>query len=198
MNKNNQSEIYDPELNTWTYWSPPPVGAGDRPCLVTWRDSFILIGGSSNPRGVQLYNITANSWSTLAQMPPIPRVGHACAQLPSSNPNRFLILGGEAERQHAAIYDAGTDYWTTAAKSTSGRAYSNLSVLGNRVFAIGGHDGGKVLDTVEEYLVSQDKWEAKGVKLPGARHVQSAVTLSVDLFDSANLYTPLEEGCIGV
>ena len=198
LNTANQSEVYDPELNVWTQWLPPPVYAGERPCLVTWKDSFILIGGSSNSRGVQLYNITRNQWSTLSIMPPISRVGYSCAQLPKK-PNKFLILGGEAEKQHAAIYDASTDYWTTAAKSNLVRHYSSLSVLGNKVFAIGGlGDARKQIDTVEEYLISQDKWETKGVKLVPARHAFASLTIPADLFDSANLYTPFDEGCVSI
>ena len=78
LNINNQSEIYDPTTNVWRHWTPPPVSHGDHTCMVTWRDSFIVLGGYGHPRGVQLYNITTNTWKSLNTMPPIPRILLRC------------------------------------------------------------------------------------------------------------------------
>jgi len=47
-------EVYDDFNNAWDSWASPLVNQGDWSCMVAWRDSFILIGGSGNPRGVQV------------------------------------------------------------------------------------------------------------------------------------------------
>ncbi len=43
-------------------WKTIPVSAGDGSCMVTWKDSFIVFGGTKNPSGVQIYNHTAGSY----------------------------------------------------------------------------------------------------------------------------------------
>ena len=82
-------EVYDDFNNAWDSWVSPLVNQGDWSCMVTWRDTFILIGGSGNPRGVQMYNHTTKAWSILNNMPPINRVGHSCEQMPN-NPDKFM------------------------------------------------------------------------------------------------------------
>ena len=53
-----QSEVYDPESNMWSSWDSPTTPIGFAPCVVQWKDSFIVMGGSANPVSVQMYNFT--------------------------------------------------------------------------------------------------------------------------------------------
>ena len=201
MNSNSISglkpEIYNYATNTWSDWGTAPVQPGDQNCMVQWRDSFILLGGSGNPRGVQLYNITTNIWYSLNIMPPVTRVAHSCAPIPGQ-PDQFLVVGGLSEPQNVAIYDANIDTWTSAAKTNVPRRWAEMVVLGSRVFVIGGHDGAKVQDSVEEYLVSKNVWEVKSAKLFGPRHIFGALAVPADLFAPVNIFAPLPGDCIGV
>jgi N-acetylneuraminic acid mutarotase len=194
-----QSEVYDPLKNVWQSWPSPPVYSGVHACSVVWRDTIILIGGSDHPRGVQMFNLTTNSWKALNTMPPITRYAHACSKMPN-DPNKFMIVGGQTEKRHVAIYDASIDYWSTAARTTYARFHSNLVVLGKRIFVLGGYadDERTAQDSVEEYLIQKDVWETKNIRMNERRDAHSVLSLPASLFDPQNLYTPFEDGCIGV
>ena len=199
LNVNNQSEIYDPITNIWHHWAPPPVSHGDHSCMVTWRDTFIVLGGFGHPRGVDLYNITSNTWKSLNTMPPIPRAGHACSPMPN-NPDKFMIVGGKSDKHHVAIYDARTDYWSTAAKTNTARFYARLVLLGKRIFVIGGGNDAENYDTdtVEEYLLDKDVWETKNIRISNRRSVFASLAVPASFFNDENLYSPFEDGCRGV
>jgi hypothetical protein len=52
------SEVYDFNTRTWGTWPSTPIQTGNTPCMVTWKDAFIVFGGSGSPLSVQRYNIT--------------------------------------------------------------------------------------------------------------------------------------------
>ncbi len=58
LNDDNQSEVYDFQTNTWSSWPAIPFNTGSSPCMVIWKDNFIVFGGISYSNGVQIYNIT--------------------------------------------------------------------------------------------------------------------------------------------
>ena len=47
-------DILDPTNKTWSTWPEPPIQTGIGACLLAWRDTFLLIGGLFNKRGVQV------------------------------------------------------------------------------------------------------------------------------------------------
>ena len=54
------SEIYNFATNSWSQMSNQaiPVNTADGPCVVIWRDSFLVFGGGSSVKKVQTFNIT--------------------------------------------------------------------------------------------------------------------------------------------
>jgi len=50
----NDFDIFDPATLTWSTWPEPPIQTGAGACLLVWRDSYFLIGGLFNQRGVQV------------------------------------------------------------------------------------------------------------------------------------------------
>ena len=194
FNVNGQSEIFDPIRNTWTPWKSPPIEHGHHPCIITWRDSFIVIGGSSYGRGVQMYNHTTDTWKTLGAISVGDKSGQSCAQIPNSN-GKYLIAG----HFDAAIYDASNDSWRKIANTKYSRWLSSMVVLGKRMFVMGGEtDTMHQHEAVEEYLVDKDVWEVKDVKVPVSTTLSAALSLPASWFDNKNLSTPFKNGCIGV
>ncbi len=63
------SEVYDPKTNSWSKWIEPKEPIGPGPCLISWKDSILLIGGGENEIGVQSFNSTLNSWTLLGAKP---------------------------------------------------------------------------------------------------------------------------------
>ena len=192
------SEVFDPVKNTWNYWRSPPVDHGLHACMINWRDSMIVIGGTSNFKGVQLYNITTDTWKTLGTNPLGERGGHSCIQMPQSK-DKYLIVGKSTYgEKDAAIYDANTNTWKKIADTNNARLFSSAAVLGNRMFVIGGAASPNVmLDTVEEYLIDKDVWEVKALRIPIAEANSAFLSLPATWFDSKNLAKPLANGCQG-
>jgi hypothetical protein len=52
------SRYYDLLTNTWLAWPASPLSTGLSPCMVTWRDSFIVFGGYDPRNSVQVFNHT--------------------------------------------------------------------------------------------------------------------------------------------
>ena len=146
-----------------------------------------------------MYNHTTKAWSILNNMPPINRVGHSCEQMPN-NPDKFMAVGGTTEKQSATIYDAASDTWASAASTITPRVYARLELIGKRLFAIGGltTNEQQSYDSVEEYIPDKNVWELKTTKMNIGRHRFGTMALSADLFDSSQLYTPINGGCKGV
>ncbi len=59
-------EVFDPATNTWSTWPVPPIKTGDGPCMVVWKDTFLLFGGYVTRRAVQSYNHTTKAWKVLS------------------------------------------------------------------------------------------------------------------------------------
>ena len=199
LNTGSNSEIFDPIKKTWINWKSAPKDQGAHPCMVTWRDSFIVIGGSDNLSGVQMYNITSDSWKTLRANPLGERMGHSCIQMPNSK-DKYLVVGKTShDHRDSAIYDASTDSWRRVADTKFSSMHSSLTALGNRVFVMGGRANLRVMqDTVEEYLVDKDVWEVKSVRLPVKAIASAALSVPATWFDNKNLNKPLANGCKGV
>jgi hypothetical protein len=56
-----QNNYYDLTTKTWLPWPAMPVLTGVGPCAVTWRQSFIVMGGSDPRNSVQLFNMTTQA-----------------------------------------------------------------------------------------------------------------------------------------
>lgn len=145
-----------------------------------------------------MYNVTADSWKTLRNIPVGDKHGPSCAQIPQ-RANTFLVAGGiSASDFDSAIYDASTDTWKKTANTKFSRWFSRLVVLGKRIFVLGGETGFTTQHTtVEEYLVDKDVWEVKSVKIPG-RTLSSVLSLPAKWFADVNKSKQSANRCLGV
>ena len=51
-----QNEFFDFTNKYWGQWPPIPQAVGGMPCMVQWRDTFIVFGGTQAPTFVQLFD----------------------------------------------------------------------------------------------------------------------------------------------
>ena len=56
-------------------------------------------------------------------------------------------------------YDEKGDKWEAVAFMSTGRSYVGVCVMGGRLYAVGGFDGGSCLSSMERYNEGEDKWE---------------------------------------
>lgn len=178
LNVQGQSEIFDGDSNNWTSWISPPKDHGAHPCLITWRDAIIAIGGADS-RLVQMFNITTNTWKALSDNPLGNGYGLTCIQIPQSS-NKYLIAGGGLI---TSIYDASSDTWRRVADAHFSKYAATAVLMGKRIFSFGG-ESGQQYDVVEEFIVDKEVWELKSFKLPNATAMCAAVSVPSSWFNS--------------
>ena len=182
-------EVFDPVTKTWSSWLAPSKKSGDGPCLVAWKDTFILLGGSSNRRGIQTFNHSSNTWKVLeSSSVPMDINLSACILLPSEE---VLVVGSEGTPylSSAALYNIKANTWKKLPDTTNRRDGTSLVRLGSRIFAIDGH----FKNVVEEFNYNNSTWSPVEAKLITHRGGHPGV---IPL--PAEMFQHLPGGCDGV
>ncbi|EDW39735.1 GL15763 [Drosophila persimilis] len=75
-------------------------------------------------------------------------------------PKILLVIGGQAPKAIRAVewYDLRDEKWYQAAEMPNRRCRSGLSVLGDKVYAVGGFNGALRVRTVDVYDPATDHW----------------------------------------
>ncbi|MEM7024557.1 MAG: kelch repeat-containing protein [Pseudomonadota bacterium] len=104
---------------------------------------------------VDIYDIAADSWTTVDAPLPTPRAGNAVVALG----DEVLVIGGESASQPEAhaeveVLNPRTGAWRSGTPLLRGRHGTGAAVLGNQVWIAAGsgnRGGGPELDTLERY-----------------------------------------------
>ncbi len=158
------------ENRQWKELKPVPLGSWRRPvkdggCLVAVEDGLIALKGS-NTREFYRYEATADSWMTLAGMPPgdSGRRVRAGAALCWDGNTAVYALKGNNTREFWR-YDIAADSWcrlagipehTTRVRHSSGLVFLPATDSG-KVFMVKGGNCREFL----AYLVGQDEWHSR-------------------------------------
>jgi len=182
-------QVFDPSSKTWSSWPTPPNKSGLYPWMVGWNDCIILLGGDSNLRGVQIFNITEQTW-TVMDSSQVPMDLWWSSSLTLSNGN-ILIVGSAQSGYYysAALYNPKDNTWIELEKTDANRDGSRLVQLGNKVFAVEGISN----KITEEFLLETNTWEPYDVKLLVRRRGYHSM-LSLP----AKLFSHLQGGCQGI
>jgi N-acetylneuraminic acid mutarotase len=142
-------------------------------CVVEGK--IYAIGGQS-PAGtfstVEEYDPVTDTWATKAEMPTA-----RCGLSTSVVDGKIYAIGGvtywdqtgRAPLATVEQYDPSTDTWTKKADIPTARSWLSTSVVGGKIYAIGGSQAGfNVLSTVQEYDPVSDTWKSKA-RMPTAR-----------------------------
>lgn len=160
----NTVERWDPQARQWSYVAPMSTQRSTVGVAVLNNKLYAVGGrdGSCCLRTVECFDPHTNKWTVCAPMAKRRGgvgVGVVNGYLyalgghdaPASNPSasRFECV----ER-----YDPKTDVWTTVASMSIGRDAVGISLLGDRLFAVGGYDGQQYLTLVEAYDPVTNEW----------------------------------------
>ncbi|KAH8392454.1 hypothetical protein KR215_008912, partial [Drosophila sulfurigaster] len=79
---------------------------------------------------------------------------------PVGMPKILLVIGGQAPKAIRSVewYDLREEKWYQAAEMPNRRCRSGLSVLGDKVYAVGGFNGSLRVRTVDVYDPATDQW----------------------------------------
>ncbi len=123
------------------------------------------VGGSYDSHGKnEAYDPVTNSWTTKMAMP-TPRYQFGTAVVD----NKIYTIGGDAGNWTAGevvtdtnqVYDPQTDSWETKASMSTKRMGLSATVVGGKIYVIGGRIGAPTYDSVsvtEVYDPSTDTW----------------------------------------
>lgn len=160
----NTVERWDPQARQWSYVAPMSTSRSTVGVAVLNHRLYAVGGrdGSSCLRTVECYDPHTNKWTPCAPMAR-RRGGVAVGVVngflyavgghdaPASNPcaSRFDCV----ER-----YDPATDTWTQVACLSVGCDSAGVSLLGDRLFCVGGYDGQTYLNLVHAYDPQTNEW----------------------------------------
>ncbi len=182
-------QVFDSSSKTWSSWPSPPKKSGTAPSMVGLNDCIILLGGTSNLRGIQIFNITKQTWTVMySSQVPMDLFWSSSLTLFDGN---VLIVGSHQDGFYhsAAIYNPTNNTWRELEKTATSHFGSRLVQLGSRIFATDGYQ----TDLVEEFILETYTWKPVDVKLQVRRNGYHSL-LSIP----ANLFSHLQGGCKGV
>ncbi len=182
-------QVFDPSSKAWSSWPSPPNKSGTAPWMVGWKDCIILLGGDSNLKGVQIFNVTEQTW-TVMDSSLVPMDIWWSSSLTLSNGN-VLIVGSHKTSFYnsTAFYKPDDNTWVKLEETTFNRDATRLVQLGSRIFAIDGY----FTNLVEEFLLGTNTWKPVDVELLIKRTGHHSL-----LALPARLFSHLPGGCQGV
>lgn len=166
-------ERYDPHSKQWSYVAPMSTPRSTVGVAVLDRKLYAVGGrdGSSCLRSMEVYDPHTNRWSLCAPMSK-RRGGLGVAVCNGC----LYALGGhdapatqQTSKQFDCVerYDPRSDTWCTVSPMSLCRDAVGVSVLGDRLFAVGGYDGQTYLATVECYDPQTGIWTVAASLSPG-------------------------------
>ena len=133
------NRVYDIASNTWSAGAPVPETVYDHGHAY-WNGKIYMIGGlvsgvASN--AVYAYDVAANTWS--APLSPLPQAefNMACVAIN----NKIYCANGSTGSDFITnlyIYDIAANSWTTGPNSPLGSNYPSGTVIGGKLYLIGG------------------------------------------------------------
>ena len=157
---------YTPATDTWVSLADMPTPRRGLGAAVV-GNALYAIGGSAGTAPcsgtplatVERYDIETDTWSTVAPLPS-PRSDLAAV----AHGGKIYVFGGclgtLAAIDDVDVYDPVTDTWSTAPADlpTARSSMYGAAAKGNRIYVIGGQNGGVQLTTNEFYTVPSDTW----------------------------------------
>ena len=182
-------QVFDPVSKTWSSWPSPPKKSGNAPSMVGWKDTIILLGGSSNRRGIQIFNVTEQTW-TARDSSQVPMDLYWSSSITLLDGN-VLVIGSDiaSYSYSAAIYNPSSNSWKELEKTATNHRGTRVIQLERRIFAI----GGVYSLIVEEFHLNGNTWKPVDSKLL-IEHKGDHSLLALP----ARLFSHLPGGCQGV
>ncbi|WP_240486771.1 Kelch repeat-containing protein [Hyalangium minutum] len=140
------TEIYDPQLNTWTLGAPLPDHNHHAAAYGILSDGKLhvvggvdTISGGISSRSHVVYDFDTNRWSTARDLP-VARHWSASGVLPDG---RLILAGGHdgsSYRAETYLYDPATNSWAQVASMPGILAYHTGAVIAGQLHTFTGWD----------------------------------------------------------
>jgi N-acetylneuraminic acid mutarotase len=147
-------EEYDPATDTWTQKAPMPTARAALSTSVV-DGKIYAIGGTTYRAGLstaEVYDPATDTWTTKASMPTARNPFLSASVVDGII---YVIGGASGETAFSTVeaYDPATDTWTEKTSMPRPRATLATSVVGGKIYALGGTPSGHgaPTSTVYEY-----------------------------------------------
>ncbi|MBI5216604.1 MAG: T9SS type A sorting domain-containing protein [Ignavibacteriae bacterium] len=182
-------ELYDPSTNTWTSKTSMPTARGGVAGGVVNNKIYVI--GGENQSGTSLatveeYNPVADTvggspWTTKTSLPQ-PTGVHAVAVYN----NKVYVFGGKGVPgtviyNDVQIYDPSTDSWSSGLPMPTARQRLGATVLGNKIYVVGGTNNSNYTNVTEIYDPLTNSWSV-GDSLQTTRNSFGITTLNNNIF----------------
>ena len=77
----------------------------------------------------------------------------------------FIAGGSDDNRTSMEMYDPTTNTWTLVKPMSTARDYLAMAHFDGRIWAMGGKDGGNILNSCESYDSNTDRWRPESAML---------------------------------
>ena len=186
---NEFADLFDPVENSWSEWTGPLNKSARGSCLLNWNNKFLLLGGRSNPRGIQVFDHSSQLWEVVeSDSVPFDIDYSSCILLPN---DEVLVVASIVSpfRSSVGLYNPNANTWKVLKDTTISRYGASLVKLGSRVFVVDGEGGNEV----EEFDSTDNSWtKVKAQLISHRKGGQGVLALPADVF---NL---LPGSCLGV
>jgi len=167
-----ETEIFDPESETWTDAAPMAEKRANHRAVVLNNGNVLVVGGGKwdGPylKSIEIYDPNTDSWKYGAEMSK-GRVAHTATLL---SDGKVLVVGGKGKMTVAEIYDPNTDTWTLAGETNKPRGDHATLLLDNGSVLVTGGIG--YLSEAEMFDPKTSTWSIVGSLNTG--RIRPAVT----------------------
>lgn len=124
---NNNSQIYNPALDQWSYSGSLSYSHGSGASMVILNDGKLLLtGGDSSPNNAEIYNPLTGQWKLIITPLLQPRKYHSSIVL---NDGRVLIIGGNLSQTTCEIFDPVSETFSSTGNLVEAKSHSEVSKL---------------------------------------------------------------------
>eukprot|EP00746_Dinoflagellata_sp_MGD_P000773 gnl/MRDRNA2_/MRDRNA2_101404_c0_seq1.p1 gnl/MRDRNA2_/MRDRNA2_101404_c0~~gnl/MRDRNA2_/MRDRNA2_101404_c0_seq1.p1 ORF type:complete len:348 (+),score=64.24 gnl/MRDRNA2_/MRDRNA2_101404_c0_seq1:62-1045(+) len=161
------TECYDPEHNRWHFLTSMARKRSDVAAAVL-RGKIYGMGGQDRDNTdpteafdtVEIFDPYSELWNYSAPMKQ-GRLGLAAASLDGEAGDRIIAVGGSNGREilsSCEFFDPRVGKWEELPSMHVGRLGCSVAVVSGKIYALGGYDGTRPLDTVEVYDEVANQW----------------------------------------
>jgi N-acetylneuraminic acid mutarotase len=178
----NLAELYDPDLNTWTYTGSLHHSRYYHSATLLATGNVLVVGGLSGTTlsSAEIYDSVAGTWTDVASMQ-TARYLHTATRLANGD---VLVTGGANSGgmlSSSELYDPASNTWTLTGSMNTARVDHTATLLPDgRVLVVGGSNTIHTvfLNTAELYDPTTGIWTPVTNHMSTARYGHTATLLS--------------------